>query len=51
MKSKSKQQTMQVEMKEAEIAAAIQENDQQELERKLQLGKYCGKPRWRCYMD
>jgi HlyD family secretion protein len=32
---KSKQQTMQVEMKEAEIAAAIQENELQELERKL----------------
>jgi len=34
---KSKQQTMQVEMKEAEIAAAIQANDLHELERKLQL--------------
>ena len=34
---KSKQQTMQVEMKEAEIAADIQENDQHELERKLKL--------------
>ena len=34
---KSKQQTMQVEMKEAEIAAAIQQNDLHELERKLQL--------------
>jgi HlyD family secretion protein len=34
---KSKQQTMQVEMKEAEIAAAIQENDQHALERKLKL--------------
>ncbi len=34
---KSKQQTMQVEMKEAEIAAAIQENDQRELEHKLNL--------------
>lgn len=34
---KTKQQTMQVEMKEAEIAAAIQENDLQELERKLKL--------------
>ncbi len=34
---KSKQQTMEVEMKEAEIAADIQENDQRELERKLQL--------------
>ncbi len=34
---KSKQQTMQVEMKEAEIAAAIQKNDLHELERKLQL--------------
>ncbi len=34
---KSKQQTMEVEMKEAEIAADIQENDQKELERKLQL--------------
>lgn len=33
---KSKQQTMQVEMREAEIAAAIQENDLHELERKLQ---------------
>ena len=32
---KNKQQTMQVEMKEAEIAASIQENDQHELERKL----------------
>ena len=32
---KSKQQTMQVEMKEAEIAADIQENDLHELERKL----------------
>ena len=34
---KSKQQTMQVEMKEAEIEAAIQENDLHGLERKLQL--------------
>lgn len=34
---KSKQQTMQVEMREAEIAAQIQENDLHELERKLQL--------------
>ncbi|HLY70326.1 MAG TPA: HlyD family efflux transporter periplasmic adaptor subunit [Puia sp.] len=34
---KSKQQTMHVEMKEAEIAANIQENDQHELERKLKL--------------
>ncbi len=34
---KSKQQTMQVEMKEAEIAAAIQANDLHELERKLKL--------------
>lgn len=34
---KSKQQTMQVQMKEAEIAAAIQANDLHELERKLQL--------------
>src|SRR5450432_400610 len=34
---KSKQQTMQVEMKEAEIAAAIQANYLHELERKLQL--------------
>jgi HlyD family secretion protein len=34
---KSKQQTMQVEMKEAEIAAAIQANELKELQRKLQL--------------
>jgi HlyD family secretion protein len=34
---KSKQQTMEVEMKEAVIAAAIQENDQRELEHKLNL--------------
>lgn len=34
---KSKQQTTQVEMKEAGIAAAIQENDLHDLERKLQL--------------
>ncbi|RYE19523.1 MAG: HlyD family efflux transporter periplasmic adaptor subunit [Sphingobacteriaceae bacterium] len=34
---KSKQQTMQVEAKEAEIAAAIQQNDLSELERKLKL--------------
>lgn len=34
---KSKQQTMQVEEKEAEIAAAIQQNDLSELERKLKL--------------
>jgi len=34
---KSKQQTMQVEMKEAEIASAIQDNDLRELERKLKL--------------
>jgi len=34
---KSKQQTMQTEMKEAEIAASIQENDLNELGRKLQL--------------
>ena len=34
---KSKQQTMQVEMKEAEIASSIQENALHELERKLRL--------------
>jgi HlyD family secretion protein len=34
---KSKQQTMQVEEKEAEIAAAIQQNDLTELQRKLRL--------------
>jgi HlyD family secretion protein len=34
---KSNQQTMQVEMKEAEIAAEIQESDLHELERKLKL--------------
>jgi HlyD family secretion protein len=34
---KSKQQTMQVEIREAEIAAAIQENEMHELERKLKL--------------
>ncbi|AMR32588.1 efflux transporter periplasmic adaptor subunit [Mucilaginibacter sp. PAMC 26640] len=34
---KSKQQTMQIEIKEAEIALAIQENDQSALQRKLQL--------------
>jgi HlyD family secretion protein len=34
---KSKQQTMQIEIKEAEIALAIQENDLHELQRKLQL--------------
>ena len=34
---KSKQQTMQVEMREAKIAADIQENDLHELERKLKL--------------
>lgn len=34
---KTKQQTMEVEMKEAEIAAAIQENDLRALERKLKL--------------
>lgn len=34
---KSKQQTMQIEMKEAEIAAAIEENNLRELGRKLQL--------------
>ncbi len=34
---KSKQQTMQVEVKEAEIAAAIQQNDLNELSRKLKL--------------
>ncbi|MCW3118391.1 MAG: HlyD family secretion protein [Chitinophagaceae bacterium] len=34
---KSKQQTMQVEMKEAAIASSIQESDLHELERKLQL--------------
>ncbi|MEO5591037.1 MAG: HlyD family efflux transporter periplasmic adaptor subunit [Chitinophagaceae bacterium] len=34
---KSKQLTMQVEMKEAEIASSIQANDLHELERKLQL--------------
>jgi HlyD family secretion protein len=35
----SKQQTMRVEMKEAEIAAAIQENEQRDLERKLKLAE------------
>ncbi|MBS1600396.1 MAG: HlyD family efflux transporter periplasmic adaptor subunit [Bacteroidetes bacterium] len=34
---KNKQQTMQVEMRESEIAAQIQENDLHELERKLKL--------------
>lgn len=34
---KSKQQTMQIEIKEAEIALAIQNNDLHELQRKLQL--------------
>jgi len=34
---KSKQQTMQVQMREAGIAASIQQNDLHELERKLQL--------------
>ncbi|AEW00316.1 efflux transporter periplasmic adaptor subunit [Niastella koreensis] len=34
---KNKQQTMQVEIREAQIAADIQENDLHELERKLQL--------------
>lgn len=34
---KSKQQTMQIEIKEAEIASAIQQNDLKELRRKLQL--------------
>jgi HlyD family secretion protein len=34
---KNKQKTMQIEIKEAEIAAAIQENDLHELQRKLQL--------------
>jgi HlyD family secretion protein len=34
---KSKQQTMQIEIKEAEIALAIQENDLRELQRKLNL--------------
>ncbi|MBE9586424.1 efflux RND transporter periplasmic adaptor subunit [Mucilaginibacter sp. JRF] len=34
---RSKQQTMQVEVKEAEIAAAIQQNDLTELQRKLKL--------------
>jgi HlyD family secretion protein len=34
---KNKQQTMQIEIKEAEIAAAIQKNDLNELQRKLQL--------------
>jgi HlyD family secretion protein len=34
---KNTQQTMRIEMKEAEIAAAIQENDLNELQRKLQL--------------
>ncbi|RYY36298.1 MAG: efflux RND transporter periplasmic adaptor subunit [Sphingobacteriaceae bacterium] len=34
---KSKQQTMQIEVKEAEIAAAIQQNDLAELQRKLKL--------------
>lgn len=33
----SKQQTMQVEIKESELAAAIQQNDLQQLERKLKL--------------
>jgi HlyD family secretion protein len=34
---RSKQQTMQVQMREAEIAASIQQNDLQELERKLKI--------------
>jgi HlyD family secretion protein len=40
---KTKQQTMQVEIKEAEIAAAIQENDQRELEHKLNLANIVAK--------
>ena len=34
---KNKQQTMQIEIKEAEIASSIQQNELHELERKLQL--------------
>ncbi|MDO9375008.1 MAG: HlyD family efflux transporter periplasmic adaptor subunit [Ferruginibacter sp.] len=40
---KSKQQTMQVEMREAGIAAAIQRNDLNELQRKLQLANIVAK--------
>ena len=40
---KSKQQTMQVEMREASIAAAIQENNMNELGRKLQLAEIVAK--------
>ena len=40
---KSKQQTMQVQMREAGIAAAIQQNDLYELERKLQLANIVAK--------
>ena len=40
---KSKQQTMQVQMREAGIAAAIQQNDLHELERKLQLANIVAK--------
>jgi HlyD family secretion protein len=36
---RNKQQTMQVEMREAQIAASIQQNDLHELERKLQLAE------------
>ena len=40
---KSKQQTMKIEMKESEIAAAIQENDLKELQRKLELANIIAK--------
>lgn len=40
---KSKQQTMKIQMKESEIAAAIQENDLKELQRKLQLANIIAK--------
>ena len=40
---KSKQQTMQVQMREAGIAAAIQQNDLNELQRKLQLANIVAK--------
>ena len=40
---RSKQQTMKIEMKESEIAAAIQENDLKELQRKLQLANIIAK--------
>jgi len=47
---KNKQQTMQIEIREAQIAADIQESDLNALQRKLNLAKRSCHPHWRYHL-